>query len=142
MSETATWPGTYRHQASADVSADTLFAFVSELSNLPRYFPAITEATPRRGNEVHVEAVVHGRPVSGEAWMGTDPEERARRWGSECPNDYHGELRITPARAGSSELAITLHTTRAGGPSVDDGLRGAVLTLTRTAVADAASGHQ
>jgi hypothetical protein len=34
-----------------------------------------------------------------------------------------------------------LHTTRAGGSSVDDGLRAAVLTLTRTAVADA-GGHQ
>jgi hypothetical protein len=136
MTETATSPGTYRHQAMAEVSADELFDFVTELGNLPRYFPAITHATHEQGNEYHVEAVVHGKPVSGKAWMDSDRGARSMRWGSEGPNDYHGELQITSAGADSAEIAIILHTTRAGGPGVDDGLRDAVANLTRTVAAD------
>jgi hypothetical protein len=96
MTETATSPGTYRHQTIAEVSADELFEFVTELGNLPRYFPAITQASHEQGNEYHVEAVVHGRSASGRAWMESDREARSMRWGSEGPDDYHGELQITP----------------------------------------------
>ncbi|TDC50028.1 SRPBCC family protein [Jiangella ureilytica] len=128
---------TYTHSAEADIAAGTLFAFLAEPTNLPRYFPQMTAAEPRGGQSVHVEADVHGEHVGSEAWIRSDPAERTLSWGAEGPDDYHGELRIDEVAAGRSRITVNLHSVReAEGEEVQEGLERTVAALTQVATAD------
>jgi hypothetical protein len=84
----------YRYTQSAALSAERVFDYLADVRNLPRYLPSMTVAEPEGGDQVHVEAKVDGRTEAGEAWMRVDREHWRIEWGSEGPNDYHGELEI------------------------------------------------
>lgn len=47
--------------------------------------------------------------VEAEATFAIDADRRALTWGSEGPNDYHGELQVTPDGA-RARVEVTLHT--------------------------------
>lgn len=128
---------TYTHSASADVPADTLFGFLADPRNLPRYFPKLTSAEPEGGESVHVAAEVHGRHVESEAWVRPDASARTLEWGAEGPDDYHGELRIEELAAGRSRITVSLHSVReAEGGEVQTGLEETVAALAQAAAAD------
>ncbi|WP_434443922.1 SRPBCC family protein [Lentzea sp. E54] len=128
---------TYTHTAEADLPADTLFGFLAEPRNLPRYFPQMTTAEPEGGEQVHVEADVHGHHVEGEAWVRPDARRRTLEWGAEGQDDYHGELQVEEVAAGRSRITVSLHSVReAQGDEVQRGLEQTVAALTRTAAAD------
>jgi hypothetical protein len=129
---------TYTHTAEADIAADTLFSFLADPTNLPRYFPQMTEASPEGGERVHVEADVHGQKVEGEAWVRPDPAARTLAWGAEGPDDYHGELVVEEVAPGRSRISVTLHSVReAEGNEVQEGLAQTVAALSQAATADA-----
>lgn len=127
----------YSHTAEADVPADTLFGFLAEPRNLPRYFPQMTAAEPEGGETVHVEADVHGTHVEGEAWLRKNEAERKLEWGAEGPDDYHGDLRVEEVEPGRSRITVTLHSVReAEGNEVQTGLEQTVAALAQAAAAD------
>ena len=43
-------------------------------------------------------------------------------WGSEGPNDYHGELDVTGDDTGST-VTLTLYTERGDGSQIDEGIK-------------------
>jgi hypothetical protein len=61
--------------------------------------------------------------VHGEAWLRVREEGHSLQWGSQGPNDYHGELEVDPADDGGSTLMVRLHTERTEGDQVDSALR-------------------
>ena len=129
---------TYTHSAEADLAADTLFRFLADPRNLPRYFPQMTTAEPEGGETVHVEADVHGQHVEGEAWVRPDEQARRLEWGAEGPDDYRGELQIDELSPDRSRITVSLHSVRdAEGDEVQAGLERTVAELARTAAADA-----
>lgn len=128
---------TYTHTAEADIPADTLFSFLADPRNLPRYFPQMTAAEPEGGEQVHVEAEVHGHHVEGEAWVRPDAAARTLAWGAEGPDDYHGELEIEELAPGRSRITVNLHSVReAEGDEVQEGLKHTVAALAQAATAD------
>lgn len=128
---------TYTHTAEADVPADTLFRFLADPRNLPRYFPQMTAAEPEGGDTVHVEAEVHGQHVEGEAWVRPDMSTHRLEWGAEGPDDYHGELQVREVEPGRSRLTVSLHSVRqADGDEVQEGLEQTVAALAQAAAAD------
>ncbi len=129
---------TYTHTADADVPAAKLFQFLSDPTNLPRYFPQMTAAEPEGGESVHVAAKVHGKTVEGEAWVRPDESARRLEWGAEGPDDYHGELRVEEVDPGRSRITVSLHSVRqAEGGEVQQGLEQTVAALAQAAAADA-----
>ncbi len=128
---------TYTHTAEADIAADVLFSYLADPTNLPRYFPEMTEAEPEGGEKVHVEAEVHGNHVSGEAWVRPNEGERRLEWGAEGPDDYHGELQVEEVAPGRSRITVSLHSVReAEGTEVQEGLEHTVAALTQAVAAD------
>jgi uncharacterized protein YndB with AHSA1/START domain len=128
---------TYTHTAEADIAADTLFGYLSDPENLPRYFPEMTSAEPEGGEKVHVEAEIHGHQVSGEAWVRPHEDERRLEWGAEGPDDYHGELTVEEVAPGRSRITVSLHSVRAAeGTEVQDGLEHTIAALTQAVAAD------
>src|SRR5690606_26758853 len=90
------------------------------------------------GESVHGEANVHGEHVEGQAWVRPNTDERRLEWGSEGPDDYHGELRVDELAPGRSQITVSLHSVReAEGDEVQSGLERTVATLTQAAVAGA-----
>ncbi len=115
----------YTGTRSVDADGPTLFAFLSKVSNLPRYFPRITDAEPAGGEAVDVTAVIEPagqerHAVEAEAWFRVDERQQRVEWGSEGPNDYRGELEVTDDGE-QSQVLLTLHT-ESDHPEIQDSL--------------------
>jgi len=129
------------HSGSADVGAPAgqLFDYLSEVSNLPRYFTAMTSAEPAGQDEVHVVADVDGVTREAEAWFRVDRERRHLAWGSEGPDNYHGYLDVTGDGA-TALVTVFLHTERAGSGDIDRGIAGTLAEIKRLVEAGPAPG--
>lgn len=117
--------GDFTDSTTVDVPADRLFEYLSDVSNLPKYFARMTSAQPGDGREVHTTArMPDGTEVEGDAWFTVDQSAHRIEWGSEGPNDYHGHLDVTPS-GDTSTVEVHLHTTRVddGNEQVRDGVR-------------------
>lgn len=103
--------------------ADTLFAYLSDVDNLPGYFARMKEARATAGSEeVHVVAQMpDGQEVEGEAWFRVDDASHHVSWGSEGENDYSGYLDVTPDGEGSS-VEVHIHSPHGGGQDLQDGI--------------------
>lgn len=108
-----------KYQESTTVQAQPaqLFAYLSDVRNLPRYFSRMTSAEPAEGQAVHVTADVDGREVEGEAWFRSDEARQRIEWGSEGPSRYSGFLDVSPD-GDVSAVTVTVDTTHD-----DEGIR-------------------
>lgn len=122
--------GTDESTTTVTASPDALFAYLSDLHNLPEYFAAMKSADPAGraegdvppGSEaVHTVAEVDGQQREGEAWLTRDADARSLRWGSEGPSDYHGELQVD-GEGSDSRVTVRLHTAHVEDARVQDGL--------------------
>jgi carbon monoxide dehydrogenase subunit G len=76
--------GDYSGTADVGAPAGQLFDFLSEITNLPRYFTAMTSAEPAGQDEVHVVADVDG--VTREGRRGSGSTGNAGIWNGD-PRD-------------------------------------------------------
>ena len=120
--------GTYEQSIAVAAPPSRLYAYLSDVDNLPEYMPRITQAhAVDDGEAVDVTAKIEPegedpQTVHGEAWLRVREEGRSLEWGSQGPNDYHGELEVDAAEDGST-LTVRLHTERTEGDQVDAALR-------------------
>jgi len=116
--------------ASTDVAAPAadLFDYLSQVQNLPNYFDRMTSVTDNGDGTITSTADLGDRTVEGEAWFTVDQDAQELSWGSEGPNNYSGQLRVTGDDA-ASRVEVTLHTERAGGPEIQQGLERTVATI-------------
>lgn len=129
------------HSGSADIGvpAGQLFGYLSDISNLPRYFTAMTSAEPAGQDEVHVVAEVAGVTREGEAWFRVDQERRHLEWGSEGPDNYHGYLDVTGDSVTAS-VTVFLHTERVDSGGIDRGIAGTLAEIKQLVEAGPAPG--
>lgn len=111
----------YEAQTEVGADADEIFHYLSDIANLPRYFPRMTSAEAGDGDEVNVTAALDGRTVEGSAWFKVDNDAHTISWGSEGPNDYRGRLHVAERGMGA-QVTVVLSTSRAEGPEIQDGL--------------------
>jgi uncharacterized membrane protein len=127
----------YQQATSVDAPAVALFAYLADVRNLPRYFEAMVDAEPADGEAVNVTAEVHGERQQSQAWFRVDRDAQRISWGSEGPDDYHGELEVTGGAEGAN-VQVSLHTERVASDEVDEGLRTTVANVKRLVEAGAA----
>ncbi|MFJ1764906.1 SRPBCC family protein [Amycolatopsis sp. NPDC088138] len=124
--------GDFEATTTVDAAADALYAYLSDVGNLPRYFARMTSAEPSgEGGEVHTAAELPGgQHVEGDAWFRADAGTRHIEWGAEGPNTYHGSLEIESAGPGAT-VRVRLHTTRVpdGDTGVQQGLDDTLATI-------------
>lgn len=105
----------YKREHEVETNAGRVYELLSDVSNLPRYFPAITSATAvAGGNAVDTTAVIEPpgqdrREVRGQAWFSTDEQSHRIEWGSEGDNDYRGSLTVHENGTGAT-VVLELHT--------------------------------
>ncbi len=131
----------YTRRQTIDAPAEQLFAYLSEVRNLPRYFPGMTSAEPRPdGDEVHVTADVNGRDVAGTAAFHVDEAANRIEWSSEGPNDYHGWLQVSGQDDQSTvEVHISSERVSENG-GIDAGLERTLAEIARLVVQDDVEG--
>jgi uncharacterized membrane protein len=122
--------GNYEQSTEVAAPADALFDYLAEVGNLPHYFARMTSAERTGPDEVHTTARVEGREVGGEAWFRVDEPARKIAWGSEGPNDYHGELEVT-GEGERSQVAVRLSTEHAEGSAIQQGLEETLANVKR-----------
>jgi uncharacterized membrane protein len=120
----------YAARAHVAAPADQLFDYLSQVENLPDYFDRMTSVTDNQDGTITAAADLGDRVVEGEAWFEVDRDERALSWGSEGPNNYSGQLQVIESENGSV-VEVTLHTERAGGEEIQEGLERTVDAVKR-----------
>ena len=93
---------TYERSITVNADVETVFSYMSEVRNLPKYMEQMTSAEPAGVDAVHVTAVIdipgQGKTeVENEAWFRVDADAHRIEWGSEGDNDYHGSLDASAA---------------------------------------------
>lgn len=106
---------TYSRETHLDIDEATAYAYLSDVTNLPTYFPQMTSARPTSGDEVETSAVVEQpgqepRTEHGTAWFKADDSAKKVSWGSEGTNDYHGELDFDDDGESACTVRLSLHT--------------------------------
>lgn len=127
----------YEQSTEVHANADALFAYLSNVGNLPKYMDQMTSAESVSGEKIRTTAEVDidhdgtTEKVEGEAWFRVDDGARSLSWGSEGPNDYKGELKVT-GDGDTSTVSVAIHTEHdEEGNDIDEGLKGTLSNIKR-----------
>ena len=131
----------YQRDQSIAVEADRLYAYLSDVANLPHYFARIRSAELVDDGEVHTRAVIEpkGRErheVEGTAWFRRDSDARRIEWGSEGDNNYRGSLTVSPTTDDISRVVLEIHT-ESGHDGIEQGIDETLAALETAVLGDA-----
>lgn len=117
----------YERSITVNANVDAVFAYFSDVGNLPEYLREMKSAEPGEGDEVEVTAEVDipgqgPTVVHNEAWFKVDDASHRIEWGSEGDNDYRGSLDATAAGDRSTLLTIEVNTVNVEGHDIDESL--------------------
>ena len=106
----------YQKTQIVDRSAEEVFSWVSDVSNLPHYLPLVKEAwiegpagTGKPGEKVRMRVEIPDRyETEGEGYFHIDRGERRMEWGAEMGRDYSGWLSVSDRVDGRSEVTVHL----------------------------------
>jgi uncharacterized membrane protein len=88
--------------------ADEVFAFLSEVRNLPHYLPPITHAEPEGGERVWLRGRgPDDETFENDGYYSVDEASRRMEWGADTERTYSGWL--TVAQAGDDQSEVTVH---------------------------------
>ena len=96
----------YEHTIVVNASADTVFDYVSDVRNMPRYLPTTHQAESQGPDRVRVQGEVRGRAYDSDGWLRLDRTEHRMEWGSDGENQYSGWMEVEGDEGGS---AVTVH---------------------------------
>ena len=98
------------YERSIIINADpqTIFDFVSDVRNLPRYLPTTHNAEPQGEGRVRVQGEAEGHAYDSDGKFRADPENFSLQWGSDGERQYKGWLEIDGDDGGSQ---VTVHLT-------------------------------
>jgi uncharacterized membrane protein len=106
----------YEQSKAVAAPANEVFAWVSDVENLPKYLPPIKDAgiegSAAAGSPGERVKMTVGIPDRGEfeseGYFDVDAEARTMRWGAETDRDYSGWLAVAEAVDGQSEVTVHL----------------------------------
>ena len=118
----------YQHTVTVNSPPDTIFDFVSDVANLPKYLPTTTSAEPQGTDRVRVKGEVAGHAYDADGYFRITDSVRRIEWGADGDRKYAGWLQV---EGGDSPIAtddaararVTVHLTfgaRQGGTDASD----------------------
>ena len=90
-------------------SPDDVYAWVSDVQNLPKYLPTTSEAHMASGDKVHVEGEAKGHQYASEGFFRKNENEKRMEWSSDGDFKYSGWLQVK--EAGDQQSDVTVHLT-------------------------------
>lgn len=117
MTEQQQFGGQYEQSRTIPASAEEIFAFVSDIRNLPQYLPTTKAAQPQQGERVRVQGEAKGHQYDADGYFRYDEANHRLEWGAD-EHYYSGRLEIVPQSADSAEVTVQL-SFRGGPPGAD-----------------------
>ena len=105
----------YEQTQSVGAPPDEVFAWLSDVGNLPRYLPPVVDAsiqgpsaegTPGKRVRTTLEYPGGGGTFDAEGYLAVDEGARRMEWGAEEGRDYSGWLAVAQSSGGSE---VTVH---------------------------------
>ena len=108
----------YEQTQTIDASADEAFAWLSEVSNLPKYLPPVVDISiegpavgdnPGQRVRATLEYSGGGGTFDAEGYLAVDEGRRRIEWGAEVERDYSGWLEVADGTDGESQVTVHLN---------------------------------
>ena len=96
----------FESSRSIQAAPDEVFAFVSDVENLPSFVPTARAAQAAGAGRAHVEGEALGRTYDSEGYFRADPARRRMDWGVDVHEGYSGWLEVAERDPGSQ---VTIH---------------------------------
>ena len=113
-----TVPQEYEQSQTIDAPPEEVFAWLSDVSNLPEYLPPVVassvegpSAQGAPGQRIRTTLEYpgeEGRTFNAEGYLAVDESERRMEWGAEAERDYSGWLTVGNRGEGGSEVVVHL----------------------------------
>lgn len=118
----------YEQSKAIDAPPEEVFAWLTDVDNLPGYLPPVTDASIEGpsaegapGHKVRMSLEFsNGSKFDAEGYLATDERERRMEWGAETDRDYSGWLTVGNRGEGGSEVVVHLSF---GERSVEDDIQ-------------------
>src|ERR687894_2914650 len=108
----------YEQSQAIDAPPDEVFAWLSEVGNLPKYLPPVTNSSVKGpaaqgspGKKIRTTVEYPGEgggTFEAEGYLAVDESERRMEWGAEAGRDYSGWLTVANHGEGGSEVVVHL----------------------------------
>lgn len=108
----------YQQTQTIGASAENVFAWLSDVNNLPRYLPPVVDASiegpsaegsPGQRVRATLEYPGGGGTFDAEGYFAIDEGQRRMEWGAEVQRDYSGWLEVTEDGDGQSQVTVHLN---------------------------------
>ena len=105
----------YEQSQGVDAPPDEVFAWLSDVGNLPAYLPPVTDASiegpssegsPGRRVRTTLQYPGGDGSFDAEGYLTVDEGQRRMEWGAEAGRDYSGWLTVSESGGGSE---VTVH---------------------------------
>ena len=113
-----TVPQEYEQSQAIEAPPEEVFAWLSDVGNLPEYLPPVVassvvgpsaEGVPGQRIRTTLEYPGQGGGTfEAEGYLAVDEQERRMEWGAEAGRDYSGWLTVANHTEGASELVLHL----------------------------------
>jgi uncharacterized membrane protein len=97
----------YEQSIKIDAPPDEVFAFVSNLSNIPRYLPSVSTVASRGAERLRVRGDTAGQYAEVDGWFNVHPTEYFMEWSADTARHYSGWLQVEELD-GVSEVTVHL----------------------------------
>ena len=111
--------GEYEATLRIDASSDEVFAFVSDVRNLPKYLPTTKDAQSQGTDRVRVQGEADGHRYDSDGYLRPDAEAKRLEWGAD-EGYYSGWMQMT-GDGDRSEVTVHISLRRKPPGASDDG---------------------
>ncbi|MBD2100144.1 SRPBCC family protein [Leptolyngbya sp. FACHB-261] len=99
----------FEQSITVNAAADSIFAFISDVKNVPQYLPTIKNAQPQEGERIRTQGQVGDHSYDSDGHFRVDQQARRLQWGSDGENDYNGWLEVQGNGGPQSEVKVHIH---------------------------------
>lgn len=97
----------YKASVTVHAPADKVFAFVSNVNNLPKYLPTTKHAKAEGEDRVRVQGTAGGHKYDQDGNFHVDAAKHSMKWSSDGNEKYSGHLEVVP-QGDNSEVTVHL----------------------------------
>ena len=116
--------GEYEETLTVNADAATVFDFVADIRNMPKYLPTTTAAQPQGEERVRVQGEANGKSYDSDGYLRPDRAAKRLEWGAD-EGYYSGWMQVSEAGAASSvTIHISLRDSFDGAPAPEQVLEG------------------
>jgi ribosome-associated toxin RatA of RatAB toxin-antitoxin module len=99
----------YEHSTTVNTEPAKVFAFISDVRNLPKYLPTVQSANSQGQDRVRVRGEAGGHSYDSDGYFRANQESMRMEWGSDGENRYSGWIQVEgPIENSASKITVHL----------------------------------